>query len=487
MDRETENSGEERLLDRSAGNLPVAENDAPPTANRDDPAALSMRMPVRAVAPRGIVVPAPSERLSAAAASRGLRKIRDREVAELQPQGDEDETAFAPLPLSLPLPLPRRRKRWSFAAVSSFLLMVALPVAVGSAYYGFIATDQYVSEFHFSVRDEATAMPANASNSTLLQSLNSTPTMSGGGTAPAGADVLSDYIVVDYIQSEQGLRDVERQLPLRSYFSKEGVDWWSRLDPTASREKLLKYWQRMVLADYDPAKGIATVDVRAFTPADAHAIAVALAANAEKLVNGMEERARQDAVGWAERTVAQGEKKLQAAAQKLLLLRKKSGVIDPTSSVVTDEIDLVRTLRLSLSQLQTQYEAIAAQTPRSPFLPGLAQSIKATEDQLAMIKSDIAPTAKGAVLPSMVGEFENATLENQLAQQTLTADIATLETARINAIAQSVYVMEHAQPNLPQSSIYPRRLLTILLVVLTSLGVWIGAGLFVHSIKARLV
>lgn len=471
MERETENPGEERPLAGSVGDNP-------------DPLALTLRMPVGRVAPRGALVPAPSERLTAAAASRGLRKIRDREIAELQPS-DADETAFAPLPLSLPLP--RRRKRWSFVAVSSFLLMVALPVAVASAYYGFIATDQYVSEFHFSVRDEATAMPANASNSTLMQSLNSSATMSGGGTAPAGADVLSDYIVVDYIQSEQGLRDVERQLPLRSYFSRKGVDWWSRLDPTASREKLLKYWQRMLFADYDPAKGIATVNVRAFTPADAHAIAVALAANAEKLVNGMEERARQDAVGWAERTVVQGEKKLQAAAQKLLLLRKKSGVIDPTTSVVTDEIDLVRALRLSLSQLQTQYQAIAAQTPKSPLLPGLAQSIKATEGQLAMIKSDIAPTTKGAVLPSMVGEFENATLENQLAQQTLTADIATLETARINAIAQSVYVMEHAQPNLPQSSIYPKRLLTILLVALSGFGVWVGAGLLVHSIKSRLV
>ncbi len=275
-------------------------------------------------------------------------------------------------------------------------------------------------------------------------------------------------------------------MPLRSYFTTSNADWWARLNPAAPKEKLLVYWDNMVSAAYDPGTGIAMVTVRAFSTGAAHAIAVALADSAEKLVNRMEERTRQDQVRFAQELVDRDQKRLHDIENNLLKLRMENGVIDPTTSVVTDNVTLAHQLKMTLAQLLTQYEAIFDLSPRSPSLAPLRGQIKATRDQLAATEAKISSTPKGAVLPSMVGAFAAATLDLQFVQQALTNDLVTLQTALLSAVTQSLYIMEQVPPNLPESSIYPRRLLTVGLIALVCFGIWVVAACLIHAVKAHL-
>jgi capsular polysaccharide transport system permease protein len=435
-------------------------------------------------------LPSPADRLESPFAQ--PRVYREAEPAP-------DEVQEPPRPDDRPAsggrivpPLPRARTvRWSPALVS-FLVVVALPILVSSVYYGLIAANQYVAEFHFSVRSQTTVMAPTATAAPLTTSTS--PALLGSGMVSTSSgqadpqDMLSNYAVIDYLTSQQAVSDLEAKLPLKSYFTTKDADWFARLGDSATRERVVRYWQHMIDADYDPATGLATVKVRAFTPADALAIAKVLSASSESLVNKIEDRAREDSVTFAQKMVDRDEATVQAISRELFELRKKSGTIDPTSNLVNENNQVSLALVQSLVQLRTQYAAQLSQmhNPDAPTLRSLRDQIAATEDQLAQARGNVSSSGKGEVLPAVVGQFESMQLRQQLAQQSLTASVANLEAARASAISQTLYVMNHVEAQLPERSEYPKRLLTILLIGLGAFGLWVSGILVTHTVRSHL-
>jgi len=88
---------------------------------------------------------------------------------------------------------PQRKKSRSYGELISFVLCVILPTAIAAAYYGMIASNQYVTEFRFSVQDSSLAAP----------SLTGLTAMLGGGGSNAALD---NYMVADYLTSAQAPR-----------------------------------------------------------------------------------------------------------------------------------------------------------------------------------------------------------------------------------------------------------------------------------------
>ena len=115
----------------------------------------------------------------------------------------------------------------------------------------------------------------------------------------------------------------------------------------------------------------------------------------------------------------------------------------------------------------------------------LQQQIEATEHQLAVTESNIGSSGKGAIIPS-VGDFEQQTLQRTIDEQVVASDITNLETTELNAISQTLYVMQHVSPSTPERSVYPDRLWQILLIGLISLGIWLAGSIVVHSIRSHL-
>jgi capsular polysaccharide transport system permease protein len=368
-------------------------------------------------------------------------------------------------------------------AVISLLIMVGLPFLASTVYYELIASDQYVSEFHFSVRSQVlTSAPPPTPGSPM----SGTITTVANSAAPP--DMISNYAVMDYINSPQAIDDLSAKLPLKSYFTTHDADWFSRLHDSATRERFNHYWFHMVDADYDEASGLAVVKVRAFKPADAYTIAKELENSAEKLVNTMEDRAREDSVRFAQKMVDNDTAKVEEINKKLFALRKASGTIDPQASFVTQNNQVALSLVQSLVQLRTQYAATLSQmhNPDAPTLRNLRDQIAATEQQLAETRADVGSSAKGSVLPAVVGEFEQTQLQMQLAQQALTASIANLEIARASAISQTLYIMSHVEARTPESAEYPKRLQMILLITFAGLSLWMAGSLITNTVRSHL-
>src|SRR5687767_12104821 len=135
-----------------------------------------------------------------------------------------------------------------------FLLSVVVPTTLAIIYYGFIASDVYVSESRIVVRSPEKPMPTGGVGS-LLQ---------GVGFSRASED---SYSVQDYILSRDALKALNERIGLGAGYASKQVDPLSRfagIDPDDSFEALHRFYQKMVKVQTDSASSISTVSVRAF-------------------------------------------------------------------------------------------------------------------------------------------------------------------------------------------------------------------------------
>jgi capsular polysaccharide transport system permease protein len=377
------------------------------------------------------------------------------------------------------IPLPGRRQSRSYGTYISFVAAVVLPMIVASIYYGWYASNQYVAEFRFAVNN--TAPSATAIGSNMLSML-------GGGAGSSA--VLENYIVADYLTSRQAAEELEQRIKVKNLYARPEADWVSRFEASQPMEKFVTYWQKMVTSNYDMVTGIAIAQVRAFTPDDALLIAKSMVQLSEELVNKIANRSNMDAVRFAENEVLRAQDRLKAVRAQLTEYRNKVGVIDPATSVIASNSAVQQTLQASLATLETQLTSLLGRNlaPTSPAVQTLQNQIKATKDQLVAIGATVGAgkdRAGGAALSSVVAEYEQLELERGFAQAVVTTAMQALEQARANAAAQHLYITPYVRPSLPESSVYPRRIFSIIVIGLIAFGVWVVALLTVRSIRER--
>jgi len=358
-----------------------------------------------------------------------------------------------------------------------FFLSVVLPVAIATVYFAFFASNQYVAEFRFTVKD-ATMQSASAATSSIISMIGG----SGGSLA------YDNYLVTDYLLSRQATEELQHRINVTQLYARPEADWWARFDPRQPMERFVDYWRGMVTSHYDQVTGIASAQVRAFTPEDALLIANSLVTLSEELVNKIAGRTQADAVRFAQDEVHKAEERLKAIRAKLTEYRNRVGVIDPASSVVASNSALVQGLRQTLAQLETQLQTLRLQNlqPNAPAIITIQNQISSTKDQLAIIEGSVGRNKGGASLSSVIAEYEQLDLERQFAQNMVTSTMATLDISRASAAAQHLYITPYVRPSLPESSLYPRRVLAIATIAALALIAWLIGLLIGRSVVERL-
>lgn len=356
-----------------------------------------------------------------------------------------------------------------------FVVTVIVPVLLATVYYCLIASNEYVSEFRFAVRDTATSKASPAGG--LLSALG----------VSSGSNTFDNYLVTDYLSSRQATEELQKRINVIAIYSKPEIDWLSRFDSSKPIERFVAYWQSKVTARFDQITGIATAQVRAYTPEDALLVANSLVALSEELVNRIPHRSQEDQVRFAQREVEQAEVSLRNLSEKLAEYRTRVGVIDPKSSVIASNSSLTQTLQMNLAQLELQEASLLAQKlrPDSPALVALKHQISSTKEQIRNIESSVGKMPGGRTLSTVVGEYEQLDLERQFAQNMVTDARKSLERARASASAQQLYITPYVRPNLPQSATYPSRVFSIFMVALFGLIVWVCSLLVLRSVQER--
>lgn len=368
----------------------------------------------------------------------------------------------------------QRRRR---LLLLSAILFVLLPSLAATTYYTFIAAKQYAVEVRFAVRgiDQAAA-------STELLGMFT-------GTAASGSTLTDAYILVDYIHSKEILLRLSEMMDIQKPFVHGNADlvasfWW----PGAAVEVFLDYWKSMVRTSLDSASRIITVEVRAFDPDDALKIAQSVVLLSERLINELSERARQDAVLSSTQEVQRMENRLRQSSEAMRAFREKHQDIDPSQ---TAQANLQR-----LSAIQSQINEARARLvtqrsymkPDAPPVQHTVNQIKALEQQLQVERERLgtgattAPTS-AATLSSAVDDYQALLLEQEFAQKAYVSALSSLERARMTADQQQRYLGTFVPPRKPESAIYPRRTLSVVVFILLNIVIWAIGVLAVYAIR----
>lgn len=340
----------------------------------------------------------------------------------------------------------------------SFLAIVVAPTFLTALYFALIASDRYVSEARFAVR---------SGDRSALDML------AGGTELGKLAQAQDTLIVTEYIKSRAMVEDLQRDLDLRKIYTRDEADYISAAPADGSIEDLVDYWRWRAQTSVEMPSGIITLQVSAFTPEDAQALARAVVAKSEALVNQMSDRANRDELRQAEAEFARAEQKLKDIYGAMRDLRNQEGVLDPT--MTAEALNELLT-ELRKSRLQVEGDLIVAReslTENSPVVTQLKAKLGAIDAQIAKLTAQMTATDGGAdTVSDKIGAFEDMELKREVAQDQYASAALALENARITADRQRIYLSTFVQPEMAEEALYPLRLWNTLGVALALLAVW---------------
>ena len=323
-----------------------------------------------------------------------------------------------------------------------FLCLVVVPVCVSTLYYSIIATDRYVSEGIFVVRGLSQQQQGG------LDSV-----LSSFGLSTSQDNTFS---VLQYLQSRDVVRTLDKMRPLRSMFAKPSIDFFSRYPRfwrSDTFEALYNYFLDRVEVIYATSTGMTTLHVSAFSPEEAKFIADSLLQLSEELVNRMNGRAISDAVSFAEKEVRLAEEKVIGAQSLVTSFRNRELMLDPSAQSLKI-FDLIGQLMGDIVQTQLQLSETLASAPSSPSIQSLKVHIASDEEQIAAEKAKI--VGGNDALANKVAEFERLTLARGFADKNLAGAFAALELARQEGQRMRLYIETVVAPNYSDKSTEPR-------------------------------
>lgn len=355
--------------------------------------------------------------------------------------------------------LPLLMRTWERVAGANriFVMTVVVPTALAIAYYGFLASDVYVSQSQFVVRSP------------------DKPEVTGFGSLLKGAGFSSSdevYAAQSYIKSRDALRALNQSERFRTSYTRSAISIFDRFNPTGlygSFENLYYYFLDHVDVNFDSNSSITTLTVRAFNGRDAYRFNEQLLELAEATVNRLNERARIDLIGFAETEVRQANLQAQAAAAALAAFRNRTGVVDPEAQA-TVQLQMVSKLQDELIASRTQLSEIERYAPANPQIEPLQTRIASLQRQIGDAMEMIAGRQRS--LAGVEAQYQHLKLDSELADKKVAAAMTSLTEAQDEARRKQAYVERIEQPNVPDTPTEPRRVRGILTTLILGFVVW---------------
>lgn len=271
----------------------------------------------------------------------------------------------------------KKRQLWKSAV---FIISVVIPTVVAVAYFGFFASNVYVTESKFVIRSS--------------QKNGVTPFMDMFTKIGVSKSDEDAYAVKEYILSRDAMRVLNRELSIKDSYSSRSIDFLVRFPGIrywdSSFESFYGYYKKHINVDIDAGSSIATLTVKAFSPESAFNINLKLIEMSESFVNTLNERVRQDLLKSASDEVNIAKSKVESTTLSLMHLRSQKNDQNPEKQVMAQQrLTLEKTfaeqqLANSMAALeQSRIEAIRKQVyieritkPLIPDYPQLPERVR---------------------------------------------------------------------------------------------------------------
>lgn len=336
-----------------------------------------------------------------------------------------------------------------------FAVTVVVPVTLSIIYYGLLASDVYVSESRFVVRSPD--KPAASGLGVILKS---------AGFANASDEV---FAVQSFVTSRDALRAINRNEAFRKAYSRPEISFIDRFNPIGlfgSFEHLFQYYTGKITLTSDAATSITTLTVRAYDPQSARNFNERLLEMSEAMVNRLNERGREDLIGYARAEVIRAQAEARRSAGAVASFRNRSGVLDPEKEAQI-QLQMVSKLQDELIAARSLLAQLRQAAPQNPQIPSVQSQITTLQREMAREQAKAVGSSRS--LAGNAVRYQQLQLENEFAGKQLAGALASFEEAQNEARRKQAYVERIVDPSLPDEALEPRRLRGILATLIIGL------------------
>ena len=369
--------------------------------------------------------------------------------------------------------LVKRRRRKGSGMLLKLWAFVLLPTAIVGYFLWFVATDMYESESTFRVQSAESG--GAASSGLLAQFLGG----AGGGNDPVA--------VQTYIYSRDVLRLLDADHAWVAHFQAPDLDILNRLDDDASFEEAYSHYQDKITVSYDPSEGIIEMAVVASDPDTAQRFSTAIMGYAEKMVDDLSDRIKEDAIADSRRFLDQAEADLKAAQLSEAEVRKKQEIFS-VETEVANAMTIITGMETELEALTARLTNLRRVTSESdPRVTRIRNQVTTLQERIDQRRAGIAGNSqvKDRSLADINADLARAQFDVQAAMAIFSSALQSHELARMNATRQQIYLTVIEQPSMPDEANYPQKPQMLALAFISFLGFYIVFSLTVSLIREQ--
>lgn len=325
--------------------------------------------------------------------------------------------------------------------LGSFLWVVAC-FMLALLYFGFIASDRYVSQADLMVKqaDQIKMLPEALS------------ILGVGGSNHQ--DVL---LIQDYLKSWDLLAKLDKELDLKAHYQSHNADFFSRLSRDATREDFIEYYRNHMTLRLDDLSGVLTIEFQAFDRDYAQRVVALMLKESEQFINQLGHKMALDQLAFVEGESNRAYQKMQAEKAKVLAFQNSHQLISPESTS-SAHLGMVSQIEAELVRQQTELKRLQSyMKSTAPQVISVQNSINALSKQLQQERAKLTGMDKNA-MNEVTASYLEVQTQASLAADFYKTSLISLEQARVEAYRKLKHLLVISQPTVADRAEYPRRL-----------------------------
>lgn len=325
--------------------------------------------------------------------------------------------------------------------LGSFLWVVGC-FAIAVIYFGFVASDRYVSRAELVIKqaDQIKMLPDALS-------------MLGLG----GSNHQDVLLIQDYLKSPDLIAKLDNALGLKTHYQSQKVDYFSRLAKDVSREDFIQYYRDHLTLRLDDISGVLTIELQAFDPAFGQRVVELMLKESEAFINKLGHQVALEQLAFVEKEVDRAYQRVQDEKAKVLAFQNSHHLLSPESTS-TARLGVVSQIEGELARQQAQLKQLQSYMKETaPAVVSVQARVDALTRQLEQEKARLTGSDKDA-MNEVTARYMDVQTQATLAADLYKSGLISLEQARVEAYRKLKHLLVVSQPTLAQDAEYPRRL-----------------------------
>jgi len=314
--------------------------------------------------------------------------------------------------------------------------------SIAVIYFGFIASDRYVSRAELVVKqaDQIKMLPDALS-------------MLGLG----GSNHQDILLIQDYLKSKDLLDKLNKELGLKAHYQSHKVDYFSRLPDNVSQEEFLKYYRELLSLHLDELSGVLTIELQAFDPIYGQQVVGLMLKESEGFINQLGHQVALEQLAFVEKEVDRAYQRVQTEKAKVIDFQNKHHLISPESTSKA-RLTVVSQIEGELARQQAQLKQLQSYMKETaPAVVSVRSRVEALTQQLAQEQGRLTGEDKDA-MNEVTAKYLDVQTKATLAADLYKTGLISLEQAKVEAYRKLKHLLVISQPTLAEDAEYPRRL-----------------------------